>query len=69
MNMLMKETEEMSRWWAGLVKEKHQEEQMVVDYAKSMEMVVVNTYFQKKAENKVTLEWRQEYAGTVGYIV
>ncbi|XP_062866594.1 uncharacterized protein LOC134329279, partial [Trichomycterus rosablanca] len=36
------------------VKERNQEGQMVVDFAKRMEMAVVNTYFQKREEHRVT---------------
>ncbi|KAK3539360.1 hypothetical protein QTP70_003845 [Hemibagrus guttatus] len=36
------------------VKERNFEGQMVVDFAKRMEMAVVNTYFQKREEHRVT---------------
>ncbi|KAK3550470.1 hypothetical protein QTP86_029428 [Hemibagrus guttatus] len=36
------------------VKERNLEGQMVVDFAKRMDMAVVNTYFQKREENRVT---------------
>ncbi|KAK3525604.1 hypothetical protein QTP70_000427 [Hemibagrus guttatus] len=36
------------------VKERNLEGQMVVDYAKRMDMAVVNTYFQKREEHRVT---------------
>ncbi|KAK3521007.1 hypothetical protein QTP86_015761, partial [Hemibagrus guttatus] len=36
------------------VKERNLEGQMVVDFAKRIDMAVVNTYFQKKEEHKVT---------------
>ncbi|KAK3557289.1 hypothetical protein QTP70_026689, partial [Hemibagrus guttatus] len=36
------------------VKERNLEEQMVVDFAKRMDMAVVNTYFQKWEEHRVT---------------
>ncbi|KAK3517235.1 hypothetical protein QTP70_001249, partial [Hemibagrus guttatus] len=36
------------------VKERNREGQMVVDFAKRMDMAVVNTYFQKREEHKVT---------------
>ncbi|KAK3558000.1 hypothetical protein QTP86_005613 [Hemibagrus guttatus] len=36
------------------VKESNLEGQMVVDFAKRMDMVVVNTYFQKREEHRVT---------------
>ncbi|KAK3560002.1 hypothetical protein QTP86_033748 [Hemibagrus guttatus] len=36
------------------VKERNLEEQMVVDFAKRMDMAVVNTYFQKREEHRVT---------------
>ncbi|KAK3534728.1 hypothetical protein QTP86_023977, partial [Hemibagrus guttatus] len=36
------------------VKERNLEGQMVVDFAKRMEMAVVNTYFQKREEHRVT---------------
>ncbi|KAK3548736.1 hypothetical protein QTP70_018458, partial [Hemibagrus guttatus] len=36
------------------VKERNLEGQMVVDFAKRMDMVVVNTYFQKREEHRVT---------------
>ncbi|KAK3517257.1 hypothetical protein QTP70_001616, partial [Hemibagrus guttatus] len=36
------------------VKEKNLERQMVVDFAKRMDMAVVNTYFQKREEHRVT---------------
>ncbi|KAF7700170.1 hypothetical protein HF521_003128, partial [Silurus meridionalis] len=42
--------EEMSRY--GL-KERNVEEQMVVDFAKRMEMAVVNKYFKKKEDHRV----------------
>uniref|UniRef100_A0AAQ6IMB3 Endonuclease/exonuclease/phosphatase domain-containing protein n=1 Tax=Anabas testudineus TaxID=64144 RepID=A0AAQ6IMB3_ANATE len=43
--------EEMGRFG---VKERNLEGQMVVDFAKRMEMAVVNTYFQKREEHRVT---------------
>ncbi|KAK3545478.1 hypothetical protein QTP70_007724 [Hemibagrus guttatus] len=36
------------------VKERNLEGQMVVDFSKSMDMAVVNTYFQKREEHRVT---------------
>lgn len=36
------------------VRERNNEGQMVVDFAKRMEMAVVNTYFQKREEHRVT---------------
>ncbi|KAK3556907.1 hypothetical protein QTP70_022404 [Hemibagrus guttatus] len=36
------------------VKERNLERQMVVDFAKRMDMAVVNTYFQKREEHRVT---------------
>ncbi|KAK3560589.1 hypothetical protein QTP86_010925 [Hemibagrus guttatus] len=36
------------------VKERNLEGQMVVDFAKRMDMAVVNTYFQKREEHRVT---------------
>ncbi|KAK3547951.1 hypothetical protein QTP70_001318 [Hemibagrus guttatus] len=36
------------------VKERNLEEQMVVDFAKRMDMAVINTYFQKRVEHRVT---------------
>ncbi|KAK3551277.1 hypothetical protein QTP70_013955 [Hemibagrus guttatus] len=36
------------------VKERNLEGQMVVDFAKRMDMGVVNTYFQKREEHRVT---------------
>ncbi|KAK3512265.1 hypothetical protein QTP70_002273 [Hemibagrus guttatus] len=36
------------------VKERNLEGQMVVDFAKGMDMAVVNTYFQKREEHRVT---------------
>ncbi|KAK3544259.1 hypothetical protein QTP86_008714 [Hemibagrus guttatus] len=38
------------------VKERNLEGQMVVDFAKRMDMAVVNTYFQKREEHRVTYE-------------
>ncbi|MCJ8747486.1 hypothetical protein PDJAM_G00154020 [Pangasius djambal] len=38
------------------VKERNLEGQMVVDFAKRMDMAVVNTYFQKREEHRVTLK-------------
>ncbi|KAK3553970.1 hypothetical protein QTP70_017462, partial [Hemibagrus guttatus] len=46
------------------VKERYLEGQMVVDFAKRMDMAVVNTYFQKREEHRVTYKsggHRQEY--------
>ncbi|MDM5112198.1 hypothetical protein, partial [Aeromonas caviae] len=36
------------------VKERNAKVQMVVDFAKRMEMAVVNTYFKKREEHRVT---------------
>ncbi|KAK3559902.1 hypothetical protein QTP86_026425, partial [Hemibagrus guttatus] len=40
------------------VKERNLEGQMVVDFAKRMDMAVVNTYFQKREEHRVTYKSR-----------
>ncbi|KAK3572295.1 hypothetical protein QTP86_030253, partial [Hemibagrus guttatus] len=40
------------------VKERNLEGQMVVDFAKRMDMAVVNTYFQKREEHSDLQEWR-----------
>ncbi|KAF7694174.1 hypothetical protein HF521_007927 [Silurus meridionalis] len=37
------------------LKERNVEGQMVVDFAKRMEMAVVNTYFKKKEDHRVTI--------------
>ncbi|KAK3507716.1 hypothetical protein QTP70_034822 [Hemibagrus guttatus] len=45
------------------VKERNLEGQMVVDFAKRMDMAVVNTYFQKREEHRVTYKsggWRTQ---------
>ncbi|KAK3557295.1 hypothetical protein QTP70_026684, partial [Hemibagrus guttatus] len=42
------------------VKERNLEGQMVVDFAKRMDMAVVNTYFQKREEHSDLQEWRQK---------
>ena len=34
--------------------ERNAERQMIVDFAKRMEMAVVNTYFEKKEKHRVT---------------
>ncbi|KAF7694026.1 hypothetical protein HF521_007779 [Silurus meridionalis] len=51
-------------------KERNVEGQMVVDFAKRMEMAVVNTYFKKKEDHRVTIRveegahrWTMCYAG------
>ncbi|KAF7695634.1 hypothetical protein C0J45_15325 [Silurus meridionalis] len=56
--------EEKERFWTELdevvvicrygLKERNVEGQMVVDFAKRMEMAVVNTYFKKKEDHRVT---------------
>ncbi|KAK3525881.1 hypothetical protein QTP70_010990 [Hemibagrus guttatus] len=46
------------------VKERNLEGQMVVDFAKRMDMAVVNTYFQKKEEHRVE-KLRQALGGQV----
>ncbi|KAK3547330.1 hypothetical protein QTP86_018921, partial [Hemibagrus guttatus] len=51
MDMLVRGTEEMGKFG---VKERNLEGQMVVDFAKRMDMAVVNTYFQKREEHRVT---------------
>ncbi|KAK3533747.1 hypothetical protein QTP70_025045 [Hemibagrus guttatus] len=43
-----------------VVKERNFEGQMVVDFAKRMDMAVVNTYFQKKEEHRVTYKSGEE---------
>ncbi|KAK3508334.1 hypothetical protein QTP70_021474 [Hemibagrus guttatus] len=48
------------------VKERNLEGQMVVDFAKRMGMAVVNTYFQKREEHRVTQEWRQKLRQALG---
>ncbi|KAK3568285.1 hypothetical protein QTP86_003156 [Hemibagrus guttatus] len=45
------------------VKERNLEGQMVVDFAKRMDMAVVNTYFQKREEHRVTYK-----SGDVGNV-
>ncbi|KAK3562197.1 hypothetical protein QTP86_030194 [Hemibagrus guttatus] len=42
------------------VKERNLEGQMVVDFAKRMDMAVVNTYFQKREEHRVTYKSGEE---------
>ncbi|KAK3510819.1 hypothetical protein QTP70_022738 [Hemibagrus guttatus] len=42
------------------VKERNLERQMVVDFAKRMDMAVVNTYFQKREEHRVTYKSGKE---------
>ncbi|KAK3517986.1 hypothetical protein QTP70_029104, partial [Hemibagrus guttatus] len=51
MDMLVRGTEVMGKFG---VKERNLEGQMVVDFAKRMDMAVVNTYFQKREEHRVT---------------
>ncbi|KAK3574142.1 hypothetical protein QTP86_003429 [Hemibagrus guttatus] len=51
MYMLVRGTEVMGKFG---VKERNLEGQMVVDFAKRMDMAVVNTYFQKREEHRVT---------------
>ncbi|KAK3532193.1 hypothetical protein QTP86_009472 [Hemibagrus guttatus] len=51
MDMLVRGTEVMGKFG---VKERNLEGQMVVDFAKRMDMAVVNTYFQKGEEHRVT---------------
>ncbi|KAF7706682.1 hypothetical protein HF521_019936, partial [Silurus meridionalis] len=41
------------------LKERNVEGQMVVDFAKRMEMAVVNTYFKKKEDHRVTQEYKE----------
>ncbi|KAK3531039.1 hypothetical protein QTP70_007882 [Hemibagrus guttatus] len=43
-----------------VVKERNLEGQMVVDFAKRMDMAVVNTYFQKREEHRVTYKSGEE---------
>ena len=45
------------------VKERNLEGQMAVDFEKRMEMAVVNSYFQKREQHRVTYNIRSE-AGT-----
>ncbi|KAK3514307.1 hypothetical protein QTP70_013636 [Hemibagrus guttatus] len=55
MDMLVRGTEVMRRLMGKFgVKERNLEGQMVVDFAKRMDMAVVNTYFQKREEYRVT---------------
>ncbi|KAK3527989.1 hypothetical protein QTP86_013101 [Hemibagrus guttatus] len=49
------------------VKERNLEGQMVVDFAKRMDMAVVNTYFQKREEHRVTQ--RVEVGAHIDYIL
>ncbi|KAK3513451.1 hypothetical protein QTP70_015450, partial [Hemibagrus guttatus] len=51
MDMLVKGTEVMGKFG---VKERNPEGQIVVDFAKRMDLAVVNTYFQKREEHRVT---------------
>ena len=56
MGMLVKRTEGTDEEVMGRygVKERNVERQMVVDFAKRMEMAVVNMYFKKREEHRVT---------------
>ena len=65
MSMLVKGTEVMGRFG---VEERNVEGQMVVDFAKSIEIAVVNTYFQKRKEHSVTYDSRCR-SMQVGYIL
>ncbi|KAK3559066.1 hypothetical protein QTP86_002423 [Hemibagrus guttatus] len=51
------------------VKERNLEGQMVVDFAKRMDMAVVNTYFQKREEHRVTYKSGEVEAGSGGQVV
>ena len=42
-------------------KERNEEGQMIVDFAKRMEMAVVNTYFKKREEHRVTYKSGQKH--------
>ncbi|KAK3516182.1 hypothetical protein QTP70_005686 [Hemibagrus guttatus] len=48
------------------VKERNLEGQMVVDFAKRMDMAVVNTYFQKREEHRVTYKSGEEVIRETG---
>ena len=55
MGMLVKETEEIKKVMGRHgFKERNLEGQMVMDFAKRMQMAVLNTYFRKKEEQRVT---------------
>ncbi|KAK3550231.1 hypothetical protein QTP86_021268, partial [Hemibagrus guttatus] len=45
-------------------KERNPEGQMVVDFAKRMDMAVVNTYFQKREEHRVTYKKLRQALGS-----
>ncbi|KAK2918392.1 hypothetical protein Q8A73_002763 [Channa argus] len=47
------------------LQDRNTEGQMVVDFAKRMEMAVVNTFFQKRQEHRVTLRWTTSCADVV----
>ena len=49
-------------------KARNAERQMVVDFATRMEMAVVNTYFKKREEHRVTYK-RGRRSTQVGYII
>ncbi|KAK3507426.1 hypothetical protein QTP70_020625, partial [Hemibagrus guttatus] len=49
-----------------VVKERNLEGQMVVDFAKRMDMAVVNTYFQKREEHRDLQEWQQKLRQALG---
>ncbi|KAK3553131.1 hypothetical protein QTP86_031709, partial [Hemibagrus guttatus] len=51
------------------VKERNLAGQMVVDFAKRMDMAVVNTYFQKREEHRVTYKSGEVEAGSGGQVV
>ena len=44
--------EEVMHWFG--IQDRNAEGQMVIDFAKRMEMAIVNTYFQKRQEHRVT---------------
>ncbi|MCJ8737270.1 hypothetical protein PDJAM_G00021940 [Pangasius djambal] len=48
------------------VKERNLEGHMVVDFTKRMDMAVVNTYFQKRQEHRVTYKSGEEFKVEVG---
>ena len=63
------ETEEIRKLWVSTVfKEKNLKGQMVVDFAKRMQMAVLNTYFRKKEEQPVTYK-SGESCAQVDYVL
>ena len=55
-DMLVKKTKKTQRCWGKGIKKKCEERQMIVDFAKRVEVAILNTYFIENEKHSLSFE-------------